>query len=112
MACLSPMPRSGPGAIAGTDYRVPPFRRLVRRIEGMVGTRIPSQFRDISPLDGKLFGSDAPRGFDRSRERSSGGQSDRRPAPKEQPPPETLRQKDRIGEKLWKAGRPTPGQAS
>jgi len=31
------------------------------------------------------------------RERSFGGQSDRRPAPKEQPPPETLRQKDRIG---------------
>ena len=65
--------------------------------QGIVCMQFVSQFRGISPLDGKLPGSDAPRGFDRSRERSSGGQSDRRPAPKEQPPPETLRQKDRIG---------------
>jgi hypothetical protein len=64
---------------------------------GDFDAQFASQFRDISPLDGKPFGSDAPRGFDRSRERPSGGQSDRRPAPKEQPPPETLRQKDRIG---------------
>jgi len=26
------------------------------------------------------------------------------PAPKEQPPPETLRQKDRVDAGLWKAG--------
>jgi len=56
-----------------------------------------SQLRNIWPLDGKPSGSDAPAGFDRLRERSSGGQSDHRSAPKEQPPPETLRQKDRIG---------------
>jgi len=74
-----------------------PFRRLVRRYAGVFHTQFRSHFSDISPLDGKPAGSDAPRGFDRSRERSSGGQSDRRPAPKEQPPPETLRQKDRIG---------------
>jgi hypothetical protein len=65
--------------------------------QGIVCTQFRSYFSDISPLDGKLPGSDAPRGFDRSRERSYGGQSDRRTAPKEQPPPETLRQKDRIG---------------
>jgi hypothetical protein len=65
--------------------------------QGIVSAQFRSHFIDISPLDGKPAERDAPRGFDRSRERSSGGQSDRRPAPKEQPPPETLRQKDRIG---------------
>jgi hypothetical protein len=65
--------------------------------QGAFDTQFRSHFSDISPLDGKPAERDAPRGFDRSRERSSGGQSDRRPAPKEQPPPETLRQKDRIG---------------
>jgi hypothetical protein len=33
---------------------------------GVFDAQFPSQLRDISPLDGKPPGSDAPRGFDRS----------------------------------------------
>jgi hypothetical protein len=87
------------GLIQGTTWRLGGihFAGWFGASQGIVCRQFRSQFSDISPLDGKLPGSDAPRGFDRSRERPSGGQSDRRPAPKEQPPPETLRQKDRIG---------------
>src|ERR1041384_1442428 len=84
---------------------------MVRRFAGAGASR---QLRRIFEIFGRLTASRrgamlAPVSTD-LRERSSGGQSDRRPAPKEQPPPETLRQKDRVGSKLWKAGRPTPGQ--
>ena len=81
----------------GGDSDITHFAGWFGASQGVFLTHFRSHFGDISPLDGKPAGSDAPRGFDRSRERSSGGQSDRRPAPKEQPPPETLRQKDRIG---------------